>query len=222
MEASGRYPGLRHEGPVDEPWGQRILYIFAPSGVLVQLVQELSQSECPADGSWRLHGTPGDVDGTMEQGGPLPFPFEGRRARALSERHAAGRSLMRLLLAPISRREFPSKWFSPGVASGIPPGLTGRMRWLSILLIVGALTSGCYRHTYNLSKEDPAPEPAVQQWHDHFLLGVIDADDPVNLDEACPNGVYRVQDQITVVQALLTLVTLYIYAPKQEKVICES
>lgn len=129
---------------------------------------------------------------------------------------------MGLLLAAVGRHEFPSKWFNPGVASGIPPGLSGPMRWLSALLVVGALTSGCYRHTYNLSKEDPAPEPAVKQWHNHFLLGVIDADDPVNLDEACPNGVYRVEDQITFVQALVTLVTLYIYAPKQEKVVCQS
>lgn len=41
MVASGQFPGIRYKGPVDEPWGQRILYVWAPSGVLVHLVQEL-------------------------------------------------------------------------------------------------------------------------------------------------------------------------------------
>ena len=40
MAADERFVGLRHKGPVDEPWGQRILYVFEPGGVLVQLVEE--------------------------------------------------------------------------------------------------------------------------------------------------------------------------------------
>lgn len=40
MERSGRFPGMGHQGPVDEPWGQRVLYVHAPGGVLLHVAQD--------------------------------------------------------------------------------------------------------------------------------------------------------------------------------------
>jgi hypothetical protein len=80
--------------------------------------------------------------------------------------------------------------------------------------------AGCYHHTYNLGDRNPEAEPSVERWHDHFLFGTIDADDPVDVAEVCQAGAFRVEDQQTALNGLVSVATLGIYTPRKEKVVC--
>ena len=41
LVASGDFPGVRVEGPKDEPWGYRVTYVWDPSGISLRFSQSM-------------------------------------------------------------------------------------------------------------------------------------------------------------------------------------
>lgn len=88
-------------------------------------------------------------------------------------------------------------------------------------LLSMVLLSGCFQHVYTVAGTTPEPEPAYDSWHGHILFGLVDVSDPVDLRAACPVGVAKVEDQIGVLNLLVSVVTVFIYTPSTISVYCQ-
>jgi hypothetical protein len=73
-------------------------------------------------------------------------------------------------------------------------------------LAAAVALAGCYTIRY---ERRAAPEPGAprEQWHHGLLGGSIDLSGPVRLDQACPDGVARVESQTTFINWFLQAVT---------------
>jgi hypothetical protein len=92
------------------------------------------------------------------------------------------------------------------------------------LVLIGALASaGCFTTTVR-SGQPPAEAPAgwQQRWHSGWLLGAIEASGPHDLAEACPHGWSQIDTSTDPSQALITLLTLGVYAPQTVTVVCAA
>lgn len=77
-------------------------------------------------------------------------------------------------------------------------------RWTALAAAVAL--AGCYtiRYERRAAPEQGAPR---EQWHHGLLGGAIDLSGPVRLDQACPDGVARVESQTTFINWFLQAVT---------------
>lgn len=98
----------------------------------------------------------------------------------------------------------------------------GRSRGRLAALVSFLSLSACYHHTYTLSDHDPEPTASFERWHDHFLFGSVDADDPIDVNGNCPVGGFRIEDRQTPLNALVAIGTLGIYTPRKEELVCVS
>jgi len=97
------------------------------------------------------------------------------------------------------------------------------MRSLAPICIAAALVgSGCFRHIMEVSGTTPAAEPSYDAWHSHFILGLVDGAEPVQLRAACPQGVARIESYLSAGGAILTVITLGIWSPFTVQVYCDS
>ena len=96
-----------------------------------------------------------------------------------------------------------------------------RLIQLLIVTLMVAALSGCYRHTFRNASGNPQSRPAVTKWQSHFLWGLASGDD-INLNEACPQGVWEVYNSIGLLQAVVGSLTLGIYTPSYVEVTCKE
>ena len=90
--------------------------------------------------------------------------------------------------------------------------------WALLLAIM--TTMGCYRHTYVVS-EPTQEQPAKSDYFvHHFLAGLIPVNTEVELQSICPNGVGKIETQISFLNGFLNWLTNGIYTPKSTWVYC--
>lgn len=77
------------------------------------------------------------------------------------------------------------------------------MKKLLCLALAATVLSGCYTIRYTTHAR---PEGAVrdEQWQHAFLNGLIVASPPTNVSAICPDGVAVVENEITVLNGLLS------------------
>ena len=93
------------------------------------------------------------------------------------------------------------------------------MRFLCIASLALVLAAGCFRVTYQSSVKRPGPVK-VHHDFDFFLVGLI-GEAHVRPDADCPGkGVARMASGLTVVDSLLTIITIGIYSPRTVVVTC--
>jgi len=66
--------------------------------------------------------------------------------------------------------------------------------------------AGCYTIRYE-RRATPEPGAPREQWHHGLVGGAVDLSGPVRLDQACPDGVARVESQTTFINWFLQAVT---------------
>ena len=92
------------------------------------------------------------------------------------------------------------------------------------LLAALALSGGCYKMNYINSA--PSGSPAyTDEWRDILIFGLVELNDPVALDNVCPNGWAKIHNERTFENGLvswaLTLVLLgWLYHPHATTVWC--
>lgn len=91
------------------------------------------------------------------------------------------------------------------------------------LLVSGSLAvASCYRIKYT-TNQTPAAAPNYDQWHHNMIFGLAEISDPVNVPQACPNGIAGVENQQTFVNGLVTWLTLgFIWEPTTVTVRCKA
>ena len=96
------------------------------------------------------------------------------------------------------------------------------LRALALALCLFAI-SGCFRTTVRAghAPADP-PEAWDRRWHSGWVVGIIEASGPHDLARICPGGWAQIETETDPSQALVTLLTIGIYAPQSVTVICRT
>ena len=90
----------------------------------------------------------------------------------------------------------------------------------AVALILMFCAAGCYRIKYT-TRQPPAPAPNYDEWHHNMIFGLAEISSPVNISQACPNGVSVVENEQTFVNGLVTALTLFwIWEPSTVRVTC--
>jgi hypothetical protein len=94
----------------------------------------------------------------------------------------------------------------------------------SALLLALALSSGCYKMNY-INAAPSGAQGFQDEWRDIIIFGLVELDDPVALDQVCPNGWAKVHNERTfengLVSFALSLILLgWVYTPHATTVWC--
>lgn len=90
------------------------------------------------------------------------------------------------------------------------------------LLALMPLVAGCVTHTYVVSGTTPSEDPDHVEWRSHLLTGLIALDGDIDLRERCPQGVAMIEDEVELLNALLWVVTGFIYTPSTVDIYCQA
>jgi hypothetical protein len=94
------------------------------------------------------------------------------------------------------------------------------MRKATVLLLLVVLTTGCYRATVDTGLT-PSGQTIEQPWAHSFVAGLVP---PATVETAarCPDGVARVETQLSFLNMLANVVTFGIYSPMTITVQCAA
>jgi len=89
--------------------------------------------------------------------------------------------------------------------------------WLSLSL----LELGCYKQSFVDTTQPMYGDVSVEFWQKNLAWGLIAGPD-IELAEACPQGVARVNESFTFTNSLTALVTLGLYTPYTIEIFCAA
>lgn len=94
------------------------------------------------------------------------------------------------------------------------------MNRATTLLAALSLTAACYHATVETGAT-PSGETFTKDWASSWIYGLVPPS-VVETARRCPNGVARVETQLTFVNQLVSLITLGIYTPMSIRATCAS
>lgn len=97
------------------------------------------------------------------------------------------------------------------------------MKPLSRMIAVGSVlvvTSGCYHATIDTGKP-PSPQTIERPWATSLIYGLVPPP-VVETASRCPNGVSRVETQLSFLNQIVAWLTAGIYTPMTIKVVCAA
>ena len=88
-------------------------------------------------------------------------------------------------------------------------------------LILGALLlTGCY-HVTVISGTSPSPTVVDKPWQNSFVYGLVPPPE-LNVKEQCPNGVQKVETELSFVNGLVGALTWSLYTPIHARITCSA
>lgn len=93
---------------------------------------------------------------------------------------------------------------------------------LFVVAALGLLLVGCFKHQYVAPNSSAQPSPSYSSWHHHFVWGLINASGQVNLEQVCPQGIARIENEMSFVNGLVTVFTGALYQPTTVEVYCNN
>jgi hypothetical protein len=92
-------------------------------------------------------------------------------------------------------------------------------RFFTSLVAASALVlSGCYHATIDTGRE-PSPQTITKKWAHGFIFGLVPPSATESKDK-CPNGVAKVETQLSFLNMLASGITYGLYSPMQIDVTC--
>jgi hypothetical protein len=91
---------------------------------------------------------------------------------------------------------------------------------LLALALATAMATGCWHGTVTTSAT-PATTVIDKPFQNSYVFGLVPPTE-VNTQEQCPNGVARVETEHSLANAVVSLLTAYIYTPTHIKVTCAT
>lgn len=92
------------------------------------------------------------------------------------------------------------------------------MRKALMLVLVAGTLSGCYKATVHTGLA-PSGASVERQWAHSFLYGLVPPSD-LDVADRCPNGVARVETELSFLNQLAAGLTGGIYTPMTMRAIC--
>lgn len=93
------------------------------------------------------------------------------------------------------------------------------IKFLSIALLA-ILLSSCY-HAQIITDAQPSGQVIDEPWAHGFIFGLV-APDEIRTASECPNGVAKVETQISFLNGLVSAITFNIYTPMHITVTCAA
>lgn len=95
------------------------------------------------------------------------------------------------------------------------------MRTKSYALLLGAaMLTGCY-HITVVSGTAPSPTVVDKPWQNSFVYGLVPPPE-IDVREQCPNGVQKVETEVSFVNGLVGALTWSLYTPIHARVTCAA
>jgi len=94
------------------------------------------------------------------------------------------------------------------------------MKKIVLVLGVALLLPGCYHATIDTGRS-PSPQTIEQKWAKGWIYGLVPPE-TVTTMERCPNGVARVETQLSFPNQLVSFLTFGIFTPMEIVVTCAS
>jgi Bor protein len=92
-----------------------------------------------------------------------------------------------------------------------------KVRHLALICFI-ALTSACYHATIDTGLT-PSTRTIEKSWANGWILGLVPPS-PVETAQKCPNGVAKIDTQLSFANQLVNFLTFGIYTPMDIKVTC--
>jgi len=83
-------------------------------------------------------------------------------------------------------------------------------------------TAACYEHTYTVGTGASNAPVVYERWHSHWLGGLIDPSQEIELREMCPSGDATIHEEVSFLNGLVAALTAEIYAPTTVEVRCDN
>ena len=99
-------------------------------------------------------------------------------------------------------------------------GWMKRKGWSLMGPALVVVLAGCYEHTYVVGAGAPRGRVVYDEWHDHWLGGLIDPGKELELRRLCPSGNATIHEEVTFLNGLVGALTGEIYAPTTVTVRC--
>ncbi len=96
-----------------------------------------------------------------------------------------------------------------------------QMGRVAVTLDLVIVTTGCYEHTYTVGQGAPAGPVVYEEWHNHWLGGLI-GEKNLDVELLCPSGNATIHNEQTFLNGLVSALTASIYTPTTVKIRCES
>jgi hypothetical protein len=90
-------------------------------------------------------------------------------------------------------------------------------------VVLGGLlvaTTGCAEHTFNMGTGAPTAPLVYEEWHHHWLAGLI-GERTLDLEAECPSGNATIHDEQSFLNGLVSVLTGGIYTPTTVTIRCE-
>lgn len=89
-----------------------------------------------------------------------------------------------------------------------------------LCLIAASVLAGCYHATIETGRT-PSPQTLEKKWASSWIYGLVPPSTVATM-ERCPNGVARVETQLSFLNQLVGLLTWGIYTPMEIVVTCAA
>jgi len=90
----------------------------------------------------------------------------------------------------------------------------------AVLIVTATLVAGCYHMTVDTGRQ-PSGQTIEKPWANSFVYGLVPPE-TVETASRCPNGVAKVESQISFLNGLVGVLTFYIYTPMTITVQCAA
>ncbi len=95
-----------------------------------------------------------------------------------------------------------------------------RKRTGGVLILGAVLLSGCYHATVDTGRT-PSGQVVEEQWAHGFVYGLVPPS-TVEVAQQCPNGIAKVETQLSFLNQLVSALTIGIYTPMEISVQCAA
>ena len=82
--------------------------------------------------------------------------------------------------------------------------------------------AGCFEHTVTVGAGAPTGRVVYDEWKHHWLGGLIDPGQELELREVCPSGNATIHNEMSFLNGLVNGLTAGIYAPTTLTVRCDT
>ena len=96
-----------------------------------------------------------------------------------------------------------------------------QMGRVAVALGLVIVTTGCYEHTYTVGQGAPAGPVVYQEWHNHWLGGLI-GEKNLDMEVLCPSGNATIHNEQSFLNGLVSALTGGIYTPTTVRIRCDS
>ena len=93
--------------------------------------------------------------------------------------------------------------------------------WGLLALALMLTMTGCFRQTFVDNTKSMEEQPSVALWQKNLIFGLVAGPD-INMEDACPSGIAKVEEYFSFPNGVATLITLGLFSPYTIELYCST